>query len=204
MRKTIQMRWMYCVLTLIWSSRVSSDASSLRGVNSGTRVKILRSHEDKVRFLNSSQVVKDNLFFGMRPILYVSRYSCNCPTNSGDIDPASASPSSSILDLPDFPPEDEVIPPSDFLPPPRLQEQGLMPPSHQQHHQDPPHLPSTSLPGSASPSTKIKETDNKSENQDEPYFLLSPFIRIIIFNEFSLIIFSPFILNSRSVDSHFS
>lgn len=118
-----------------------------------TRIRVLKTPEEKVRFLNFSRVAKENFFFGMRPILYVSRYSCNCPNSEGT---DTGSPSSSILDLPDFP-EDEVIPPSfsDSMIPPRLQD----------HQQGLPSLGGETYPSSpgssSSPSSKIKEIDKR-------------------------------------------
>ncbi|KAI1285538.1 hypothetical protein HDE_11835 [Halotydeus destructor] len=40
-----------------------------------TRVKVLQSDAEKVRYLNSSSVMRQNLFFGKRPIMYITRYS---------------------------------------------------------------------------------------------------------------------------------
>ena len=80
---------------------------------SSSRVRVLRTPEEKMRFLNYSRVAKENFFFGLRPILYVSRYSCNCPEE------ATVPGSSAPLDLPEFPSveDSEVIPPSDsFMP----------------------------------------------------------------------------------------
>ena len=84
-----------------------------------TRIRVLRSEEEKRKYLNDSRVAKENFFFGMRPILYVSRY-CNCPNSDPtvtNVQPGSASSGSIIqdhLEPPEFPPEefDEVIPPS--------------------------------------------------------------------------------------------
>ena len=80
-----------------------------------TRIRVLRTEEDKVRFLNNSKVLRENLFFGMRPILYVSRYSCDCPATA-DPGPAAAN-----WDLPDFPSDDDPVP---ELPPPKQQDGG--------------------------------------------------------------------------------
>lgn len=73
-----------------------------------TRIRVLRTDDEKLRYLNHSKVLRENLFFGMRPILYVSRYSCDCQDTS--VVPAAN------LDLPDFPVEDEVLPPPDQSP----------------------------------------------------------------------------------------
>lgn len=73
-----------------------------------TRIRVLRTDDEKLRYLNHSKVLRENLFFGMRPILYVSRYSCDCQDTS--VVPAAN------LDLPDFPAEDEVLPPPDQSP----------------------------------------------------------------------------------------
>lgn len=132
----------------------------------GYRVRVLRTHEDKVRYLNSSQIAKENFFFGMRPILYVSRYSpCNCPTAAETDTP---SPSGSILDLPDFPPEDEVIPPSGSSSHPQT-------PRIQDNNQGLPHdfLPSyhaVPLPGSS----KSKETNKSKHHHLEHHSLYPP------------------------------
>lgn len=104
-----------------------------------TRIRVLRTEEEKKKYLNDSRIAKDNFFFGMRPILYVSRYSCNCPTDAGppvftNTQPGSNPGSNGGIsqyppEPPEFPPEelDEVIPPvSDAAHPnnPRLTEHG--------------------------------------------------------------------------------
>lgn len=99
-----------------------------------TRIRVLKTEEEKRKYLNDSRIAKDNFFFGLRPILYVSRYSCNCPTDPTvtNVQPGSnpGAPISQFpLEPPEFPPEelDEVIPPvSDTAHPhnPRLTEHG--------------------------------------------------------------------------------
>lgn len=99
-----------------------------------TRIRVLRTEEDKVRYLNNSKVLRENLFFGIRPILYVSRYSCDCPTTA-DPGPDQAA----NWDLPDFPAEDDVFPFSEQpSPPPRLQEAAgpAAPPADEPEQED--------------------------------------------------------------------
>ena len=69
-----------------------------------TRVKVLRTEEERIRYLNAtighhSQAMKQELFFGKRPILYITRYNCNTPAGT-------PSGSNTALDPPDFPPEE--------------------------------------------------------------------------------------------------
>lgn len=103
-----------------------------------TRIRVLRTEEDKVRYLNNSKVLRENLFFGMRPILYVSRYSCDCPTTADPGPDPSAN-----WDLPDFPAEEDVFPSSDQpSPPPRQQDAATAavgpaaPPAEEQEQED--------------------------------------------------------------------
>lgn len=105
-----------------------------------TRIRVLRTEEEKKKYLNDSRIAKENFFFGMRPILYVSRYSCNCPNDPAvtNVQPGPAASGSIVqdhLEPPEFPPEelDEIIPPSSepqILPhSPRITEQQAQTPS---------------------------------------------------------------------------
>lgn len=94
-------------LTILWSCSAGWRT---------TRIRVLRTDEEKIRHLNNSKLVRENLFFGLRPVLFVSRYSCNCP-NTPDLT-TPGGPASANFDVPDLPAEDEVIPPADQPPPP--------------------------------------------------------------------------------------
>lgn len=77
-----------------------------------TRVRILRSDQEKLRYLGRSKYLRENLFFGMRPILYIQKYqNCDCGTSVGGA--GAPSGSNTQLDPPVFPDDDEVVPPSE-------------------------------------------------------------------------------------------
>lgn len=78
-----------------------------------TRVRILRSDQEKLRYLGRSKYMRENLFFGMRPILYIQKYqNCDCGTSVGG-GAGVPSGSNTQLDPPVFPDDDEVVPPSE-------------------------------------------------------------------------------------------
>lgn len=107
---------LFIVLFYTHHTLILTDASVWSGEK--TRIRVLRTEEEKRKYLNESRLAKENFFFGMRPILYVSRY-CNCPNDPAvtNVQPGSASSGSIIqdhLEPPEFPPEefDEIIPPA--------------------------------------------------------------------------------------------
>lgn len=121
------------VLLFSFSQLVTTFSTAWTGER--TRIRVLRTDEEKKKYLNDSRIAKENFFFGMRPILYVSRYSCNCPTDptvtnvQPGINPGSGASIQDPLEPPEFPPEelDEVIPPVAEAPHPqnpRLTEHG--------------------------------------------------------------------------------
>lgn len=76
-----------------------------------TRVRILRSDQEKLRYLSRSKYMRENLFFGMRPILYIQKYqNCDCGTSVGG--GGLPSGSNTQLDPPVFP-DDDVDPPTE-------------------------------------------------------------------------------------------
>lgn len=78
-----------------------------------TRVRILRSDQEKLRYLNKSKYMRENLFFGMRPILYIQKYqNCDCGTSVGG-GGGPPSGSNTQLDPPVFPDDDDIVPPAE-------------------------------------------------------------------------------------------
>jgi len=63
---------------------VVSVSVALAAIASGQfSLKVLRTDEEKLRYLNTSQTMKQNLFFNKRPILYITRYNCDCNGAAG-------------------------------------------------------------------------------------------------------------------------